>query len=291
MITLDEIDRLVGGRIGEFDTTCPRCSALRSSPARRRLKVLKIWRNQPDFASFNCVHCGASGYARDDACGPPDRSKIAKVRAEAAEQHRLHKAKRLRKAKWLWSIREPIVGSIAETYLRGGRGYRGPIPPTLALLPAKDEHPPAMIAAFGIATEVTETGPCVSAIDDDAVVGVHLTRLLPDGSDRERGDQAKIRIGIDVTAPIVLAPPNDLLALCIAEGIEDALTAHQAMGFGGWVSGGSTFLPELADHVPSYIECVTIIVDDNDAGRRGSAGLAERLDVRGIEVMIDGWLP
>jgi hypothetical protein len=33
------------------------------------------------------------------------------------------------------------------------------------------------------------------AIADDAEMGVHITRLLPDGSWRDRGDDAKITIG------------------------------------------------------------------------------------------------
>ena len=34
-------------------------------------------------------------------------------------------AERRDKARWLWRQRQPIVGSIAETYLRIARGYRG----------------------------------------------------------------------------------------------------------------------------------------------------------------------
>src|SRR4029079_3698084 len=55
------------------------------------------------------------------------------------------------KAAWLWSQRLPIIGSIAETYLREARGYhREIIPATLGFLaPAKPGHHPALIAAFG----------------------------------------------------------------------------------------------------------------------------------------------
>jgi hypothetical protein len=63
-----------------------------------------------------------------------------------------------------------------------------------------------MLAAFGLAHEVE---PGVIAIADDAIRGVHLTRLKPDGSDRERGAMAKIMVGHSTGSPIVLAPPND----------------------------------------------------------------------------------
>jgi CHC2 zinc finger len=82
-------------------------------------------------------------------------------------------AAQFRKARWLWSQREPIIGSIAETYLRA-RGYNGPIPETLAFLPASGDYPPALIAAYGIATEPE---PGVIAIAENAVLGVHLIKL------------------------------------------------------------------------------------------------------------------
>jgi hypothetical protein len=219
--------------------------------------------------------------ARDHAPSP-DPAAAERVRAENAER-----AERLATARWLWSLRVAPGGTILETYLRT-RGYRGAIPATLGFLPASDRYPPALIAAHGIAREIE---PGVFAIDDAAVTGVQLIRLLPDGSDRERVPGAKIRIGLGVTEPVMLAPPNDLLGLVVTEGIEDALVAHQATGLGAWASGGAGFLAKLAAHVPNYIETATIIVDDNEAGRTGSAELAERLDARGIEVVLDGALP
>ncbi|RWN58465.1 hypothetical protein [Mesorhizobium sp.] len=60
---------------------------------------------------------------------------------------------------------------------------------------------------------------------------MHLTRLRPDGSGKAE-EPAKIMIGRSKGAPIVLAPLNDLLGLIVTEGIEDALSAHQATGLG-----------------------------------------------------------
>ena len=59
----------------------------------------------------------------------------------------------------------------------------------------------------------------------------------------------------------MLAPPNDLLGLAITEGLEDALSIHEATGLGAWASGGNARLPALADTVPSYIDFVTIVAD------------------------------
>jgi hypothetical protein len=176
----------------------------------------------------------------------------------------------------------PAEGSVVETYLRR-RGYHGRIPATVRFLRATGIHPPALIAAYGMATEPE---PGLLAIKDDDVVGVHLIKLRLDGSDRLRSGDAKITIGKDIAAPIVLAPPNDGLALDIAEGIEDALNAHQATGRGSWAAGGATRLPVLADLIPEYIESATILVDDNEAGRTNSNEFARRAHARGFEVLM-----
>jgi hypothetical protein len=135
------------------------------------------------------------------------------------------------RALWLWRKRRPIE-DVVKRYLLA-RAYRGPIPATLGFLPASCDHPPSMIAAFGMADE-PELG-CV-AIRDSAVRSVHLTHLLPDGSDRI----GKITIGRgSVGSPIVLFPPNDLLGLAIVEGIEDGLSVYAATGLGVWAAGSA----------------------------------------------------
>jgi hypothetical protein len=168
--------------------------------------------------------------------------------------------------------------------LREARGYGGPVPTTLGFLPALRDHAPALIAAFGLATEV---GPGVLAISD--VAGVHLIKLKSDGSDRLRdhdlGDdeEAKITIGKDFVAPVVLAAPNDLLGLAVTEGIEDGLAVHQASGLGGWAAGCASRMPALAGVMPASIDCVTVIADDDPDGRRYAADLRDAIRARGIE--------
>lgn len=165
------------------------------------------------------------------------------------------------------------------------------MPATLGFLPTRREHAPAMIAAFGLAREVE---PSVIVIADDAVRGVHITRLLPDGSDRERGDQAKIMIGSSLGSPITLAPLNDLLGLVIAVGIEDALTVQEVTGLSAWAAGSASRMSALADAIPSYIECVTVLVDDDHDGRRHASTLANRIRARGVEVrpvIANRWRP
>jgi hypothetical protein len=292
MSTLDltTVDRLTGGKFGTFDVPCPECGPYRSRHGQRR-PVLRVWRIEPGFATYCCARCGEKGYVHDRRAPAPDPQKLAKVRVEAAERDHIAKADRLSKAKWLWSQRKPPNGSIVERYLREKRRITCPLPSTLGFLPPRDEYAPAMIAAFGLAHEVE---PGVIAIADDAVRGVHITRLLPDGSDRERGDQAKIMVGHSVGSPIVLAPTNDLLGMAITEGIEDALTVHQSTGLGAWAAGAASRLPALADAIPSYVECVTVLVDDDADGRRFAGELADRIPARRIEVrrvVANRWRP
>jgi hypothetical protein len=83
----------------------------------------------------------------------------------------------------------------------------------------KPEHHPALIAAFAVADEV-EPG----MLGEPRNVGaVHLTLLTPNGLGKAEVKPNKLIVGSPGTLPITLAPPNDLLAMAIAEGIEDAL--------------------------------------------------------------------
>jgi hypothetical protein len=282
-INFDAINSLTRGKLGKFDTVCPACSAGRHSKANRKAKIFRIWRNEVGFATYYCVHCGEAGCAFDGDMAPPDPKVVARAKAESAERDRRHKADRLGKARWLWGQRRPIVGSIGERYLRERRGIVGTLPATLGFLPGDSEYPPAMIAAFGLAHEIE---PGAIEIADDAVTGVHLTRLLPDGSDRKRGSKAKIMIGHSMGSPIVLAPPNDMCGLVVAEGIESTLTAIDATGLCGWAAGSASRMPALAEAIGIRFECVTIVGDDHEDGRRFAGELAERIAMWGIEVRV-----
>jgi hypothetical protein len=279
------IGRLTGGRPGVYDVPCPLCGPARHKPLKRRKPVLRVWLLQPGFATFHCARCGQHGYVHSNSVAPSDPAAVERARAEAAERERTSAAERLRKALWLWRRRCRLLGSIAEIYLRDSRGCRGPFPPTLGYLPPSGDHPPALIAAFGFPTEPE---PGILQITDDAVCAVHLTRLLPDGSDRERSETAKIMIGRSLGSPIALAPPNDLLGLAVTEGIEDGLSVCKATGLGVWAAGSAGRMPALADAIPPYIESITIYAHDDKDGRSNAIDLASKLDARGMQVRIQG---
>lgn len=206
---------------------------------------------------------------------PQRQAKLAEQRErynrEQLEREAIERADAKRKgelAGWLWSRREEITDTCpAGVYLRK-RGYSGSFPPTLGYLPGNGEHPPAMIGAFAL----PDSG--------DPVRSVHITRLAPNG-DRERGDKAKFILGNCSGFPIVLAPPNDLLAIDICEGIENGLYYFEARRCGVWVAGSSGHLAYLAPVIPSHIECVNIYADPDPVGMRKAQELARALKARG----------
>jgi putative DNA primase/helicase len=229
---------------------CPRCGGTDRFAIRGEL--------------FNCRGCGTGGKGPIDLeiflgggefvdavkrlAGEADARlkhappvKVAKAGGSeyAAEQHR--------KAAWLWSQRRPTAGTPAETYLRR-RGITCALPPTLGFLPpSKPEHHPAMIAAFAL---VDEPDPGTLGRPRD-VQSVHLTLLKPDGSGKADVPKPKLMVGSPGDLPVVLAPPNDLLGLAITEGIEDAITVHEATGLGAWAAGAAGRMPKLAPLAPT----------------------------------------
>jgi Toprim domain len=272
--------------LGRYYATCPQCSHQRQK-SNQLLKCLGITIDEQGV-KFGCNHCAwTDGAFYRTAAGTARAVAVISARDQtiAEERRRRELAASRSKSQWLWASRKPLKDSIAEIYLRQCRGYRGPLPPTLGFLPARDDYPPAMIAAFGMARE---TEPGVLLIGNDDVTGVHLTKLKPDGSDKAEinGESAKLTIGLDNRAPIWLAAVNDGLGLVIAEGIEDALSAHQATGLGAWAAGTAGRLPGMAEWVLPYVETVTILVDADDNGEKNSIELAEALAVRGFEVLI-----
>jgi hypothetical protein len=279
LLTFEQLAALTGNRIGKFDIACPLCAPM-YNPKKR---VLRVWRDDEHFLGFACARCDAKGWARDGrSTSRPSPARIAEVRLEAAERDAEERAASLRKARWLWSRRQPIPSTAAESYLRHRRRYSGPLPASLGYLPASRPYPHALIAAFALADEPE---PGTIAIADSAVMGVHLVKLAHDGRDRLRTPDAKVSVGRgSLGTPIVLAPMNDLLGLVIAEGIENGLTLHEATGCGVWASGGASRLPALAAAVPAWADCITVWTDDDPSGLAHAHDLRNRLAARGLTV-------
>lgn len=275
------LESATGGKFGVHDVPCPLCGPERRSPPNRVRKVLRLWYFSRGFITYSCARCGDAGYVRDQGAPRVNANTLVRLRAAQDEHARAAGAERLSQALALWGARQPLHGTIGERYLRDGRMYRGVLPPTLGFLPQRRPYPPAMIAAFGIPGEPE---PGVIIMPDNQIKGVHITRLLPDGSDRERGDKAKIMVGHSKGWPIVLSPPTDGLSLIVAEGIESTLSGFEVTGLCAWAAGSASRMPALADAVPQWSESITILADDDIEGRRHAGALADNVKRRGIEV-------
>jgi hypothetical protein len=284
-LALADIDRICRG-IGVFDVACPFCGPDRRHALNRRRKVMRVWRPDPHFASWHCERCGISGHSRDKAARKIDPAEHERVKRAAREREIEARKQRLGVAQFLWSRRNTLPGSPGERYLRETRGYAGPIPPTLAFLPARRDHGPAMIAAFGLPDEVE---PGVISIRQANVVGVHVTRLSADSVRKAGTENDKIMVGHSAGSPIVLAPPNDLLGLVVVEGIEKGLALLSETGLGVWVAGSASRMPALADAIPAYVDCVTVFSDGDKDGDLHALTLAKA--VRRRKIYCDVELP
>jgi CHC2-type zinc finger protein len=221
---------------------------------------------------FNCRGCGKGGRGPIDlemflsgcefaeavkrltnatSLGTPRRS----TPAQRERENEQYEARQHQKASWLWARRQPAAGSPVERYL-SFRGYVDAIPPTIGYLPARGEHPHAMISAYALPNEI-EPGELGAPL---VVRSVHITKLAPDGSDRIREEGAKIIVGRPLGLPIAISCIIDGLSLAITEGVEDAL-AYRAAGFAAWAAGSAPFIPALADSIPDYV--TTIIIEQH----------------------------
>jgi putative DNA primase/helicase len=233
-----------------------------------------------------------SGEKRPDGSGRPQLdveishrlAEHVQRQEQRREQLRQDAARQREKARSLWRMSEPAAGTIVETYLRNCRRITVPLLGTVRFLPARklDQHP-TMIVPYTIPAEPE---PGVLAISEAVITAVHLTLLKPDSSDKAAIKPNKITVASPAGRPLVLAPMNDLMGLVITEGIEDALSVHQATGLGAWAAGSAPFMPNLVraiEHLATAREedatpdCITIIVDDDPAGRRNAFDLAAAL--------------
>jgi hypothetical protein len=191
-----------------------------------------------------------------------DREALARKRAEDQAQRSAHTERQREKARYIWgAASRPALGSPAARYLRERRKLTV-IPDTVRCLPAKGDYPPSMIVAYGLPDE-PEPGR-YQPLPASRIAAVHITRLRPDGTDRERERNSKFMLGSPGTMPIALIPPNDLGGLVVAEGVETALSfAHT--GLGCWAAGSKDRLVTIAPSIAAlpYVKAVTVAPDED----------------------------
>jgi hypothetical protein len=289
-LTAAHVEALTGWQPGRYDFPCPICGATKAG-ASAKAKKLRIWIEKPDRADWHCVRCEypnkgwiskGGGFVKGESDAVAEAARKEAERKVKAEND----ARRVVKAKELWAASEPAAGTVVERYLRDARKLDlDGIPPTIRFHTPTPAYPwPMMISALGIPDEPE---PGVYELPLRRVQAVHLSFLRPDGSGRaDTGDRPRTLMrGLVGGNPIALIPPNEGLGLLVGEGVETALSGYfKDAPIGVWAAGAATFLPKLAPAVPDWIECVTVAVDDDDAGRSGAATFMDALIARGIDV-------
>ena len=281
-LTYLELEPLLRGHF-RIDVACPVCGPLRSTPAKQHAKKLRVWRLGEGALTYCCARCRAKGTATDGVKRAYSKASDEAQRRQWEEQvpfERRAVASSRAKALALWRRSLPIPGTLAETHLREFRAITCPLPATLRFLPAWREFPPAMIAAFG---KTTELEPGLVSISEDIIRGVHLTRLTPRAAS-SRGMQSASSVSVQLARRLCLRPANDLLGLAITEGIEDAISVHEATGLAAWAAGSASRLPAIAPAVPEWIDCVTVLADNDEdgVGLKFARLLIDQLNSRGI---------
>ncbi|HEV2363976.1 MAG TPA: toprim domain-containing protein [Caulobacteraceae bacterium] len=230
------------------------------------------------------VHAGAARTRREAARllendgVIPARETAAEARQGAAAarvQDERHRALAAR----LWRTASPLVGTLAETYLRQARAITAPpYGAGLRFLPAAPVYPyddhcrtfaPAMIARV------------VNSAGDQ--IGAHLTHLSPAGSKADLAAPRKC-IGHVGGGHVHLAPGKRVV---VGEGVESALTAWQAVrrqrpDLGALAALSAGGMRRLA--WPDEVVEVVVAPDRDAAGEEAAQALARRAYAAGLVV-------
>lgn len=177
-----------------------------------------------------------------------------------------------------WTDARPIIGTIAEKYLRH-RGITCELPPDLRFHAScwnkeLKRTSPAMIALM---RDITSNAPC----------GIHRTWLALDGSSKATLQNPKKMRGRSKSAAIKLCHDADVThGLGIVEGIETGLSLRSIGWRPIWAVGSAGAIGAFP--VLSGVEALTVFAD-NDAGETGLRAAricANRWSAAGREVSI-----
>lgn len=222
-LTFSELRRLAGGT-DITDVPCPLCVGETKTKQGTLRKCLRIWDTGEAFISYTCARCQARGFAKPDN----DTETSAPIKKQPVQ-----KDDKTALCQYLWDKSQPAIGSIAQTYLQSRQCFPAHMPIAIRFLPGSDKFPPAMISRFGF--------------NGEPLTGVHLTKLLTDGSGKASGDAPKITMGDTLGLPVVIneSDTEDKTRLVISEGLEDTLSFTIATGWNAWGAGTAGRIPAV----------------------------------------------
>jgi hypothetical protein len=269
---------LAGSRFGKIDLACPACGPWRKSPSNRERKVLRIWRHDDGFATFNCRRCGEHGFTRNDGASS---SRTARDRAETERQQQNDEQKRLRRALDIFREAVPITGTLAERYLIKRKIDVAELPNDMANVlrwhprcPWERGYAPCMVALW---TDIHSGEP----------KAIHRTAISPQA---ERID--RMSLGPTRDCVIRLWPDEAVeYGLVLGEGIETTLAAAtriehlETLLRPAWAAGDAGHMRSFP--VLSGIDVLTLLVDHdaNHAGQDAAGECMQRWKAAGRQVI------
>ena len=251
-LSFDLLADLTGGRHGVHDVPCPLCGPDRRAALNKRRKVLRVWRKEPDFVTYQCMRCDAHGYVHLGGVNANIVKTPIHKHINYHDKEERRRRKRQEMAKTLWTAAAPLPGTLGETYFTETRGHDSSRLNLSHVLRWHQLHG----AVIALMTDPTTNKPA----------GVHRTFIDRDGTKLERkmlGRKGVIR----------LTPDEDVaMGLGICEGIEDGI-AILISGFAPvWATadcGAMKAFPVLEG-----IESLTIFPDAGDSQGQGEDAAA-----------------
>lgn len=181
-------------------------------------------------------------------------------------------------ARRLWAITKPIVGTLADAYLRA-RGITD-----LRGCEALRFHPRCWYRPDERAP--TESWPAMIAAVTDlsgAVTGVHRTWLAPDGLGKAPIDTPRRAMGVLLGHAVRFGAASDVLAA--GEGIETMLSLRCAMPAMPMAAAlSASHLASL--QFPPALRRLYIARDADAAGETAVAALTEAAEAAGVEALV-----
>jgi putative DNA primase/helicase len=266
--------RLRDERPGEHRAACPRCAETKHRP---RDDALAVKVEPDDGATWTCHRCGWRGGVG------PDREHRRAERRPDRPPHRPEPERKPQPFSPLdaqrWGRARPILPGTPPAAYLAARGCALPHPEGDLRW-----HPKVSNWACG------HVGPALVALITDVVTvkpkSLHFTWIKPDGSGKAGIAKPRLYLaGHEKAGGVVRLWPDEevTLGLCVAEGIETALTA--ALGFGlAWAAlaaGNLAALPPLPG-----VEALTIVADHDETGLRAAYACTRRWVADGAEVRV-----
>jgi hypothetical protein len=274
-ITFADIDQITDSRLGTNDIPCPECGPDRRAPANRKRLTMRVWRPEPEYATWYCARCRTKGGARADGTAMDTRRRTDKVVLLVPAERAPDTAYKVKRARELFDNSLPALDNLPERYL-AGREIDLPRGTPLRYCPMTFHWPsgqrlPAMVAP-------------IVGIASNEVQAVHLTFLTEDGRDKAAVDKPRLYLGPKSGGVVKLTPDEDVLqGLAIGEGLETCLTAILA-GYPTWASLDSGNL--AAFPVLPGVDCLNVLADHDLIGIAAAEEVAARWRAAGREARV-----